>query len=122
MYFIPIIYFKYLSDSKIVNEYNIYFILNLKKDFDIIQELLDNFSENEPEFKNCIKDLHKLIKFFTNKETDYFINLELYKRGKFSKKNFINFILRYKNLKNKKEMKLEYITEKEVNYFIKTMN
>lgn len=118
MTFISEIYFNYLFNQSLIREFNIYFIMNLKFDIDLINEFLEEISDSNLSFKGCLTEIYRLIDFFFKKESDYFLKQNA-GRGCIQKKHFIPFILKYKNLKGKKEMLPNFITEAEIQAFIK---
>jgi hypothetical protein len=120
MSFIPRIYFDIIFDGNIVKSYNINFIKNLEKDINLLQVFFNEVSKECSKFSTCLDEMLNLLAFFLKKQTDYFLNIKK-EHNKIQKKEFINFIQRYKNLK-KKVSNDPSITEADIQVFIKKIN
>lgn len=121
MCFIPRFFFDLIFNPKIITQFNINFILNLEKDINTIQEFFNEIGKEDEKFLDCLSDLYKLLNFFIKKETDSFISIKKAHKS-ISKKEFIYFIQRFKNLKKKSMNNPAHITESDIQIFLKKMN
>ncbi len=120
MNFIPRIYFDIIFDGNVIKSYNINFIKNLEKDIDLLQVFFNEIGKECNKFYGCLDEMRNLLAFFLKKQTDYFLNIKK-EHNKIQKKEFVNFIQRFKNLK-KKVSNDPSITEADIQAFLKKIN
>lgn len=105
-----------------VKSYNIYAIDNLKKDLDCLEEYFRGLSNTHLGMGDCLIPLNNLIKIFTHKKFDMYLDKNRFIDNFFDIKNedLIRFLSRYKNLKKSTEMKGK-INENDISAFIKKL-
>ena len=122
MQYIPTIYFEFLFNQNIVKEFNINFIRNLKTDLDVLNGFFNEIKRDKKEFENILDEIYKFCNFFLKKEIEYFQVKNNHERGKIDLSKFKLFITKYKNLKNKKDMLIGFISEQDISNFLKKIN
>jgi len=105
-------------ETKNVKNFNIYFIENLNCDIESLSEFINGckYLNNE-----CLNPMRILLNIFFNKKIDILFDKsrnDPYYNIKIS--NLIEFMAKYKNLKNKTEMKGK-ITESDISGLIKKL-
>lgn len=118
--FIPRIYFNTIFNEKYIKEYNVNFILNLKSDYEKLQNFFDYIDKSHPVFTGCLDEMKNFLEIFTKKRFDYFTEIRKTEHNKIKTNELLRFLKRYKNLKKKTDMG-PYVTESEINSFIKRM-
>ena len=99
-----------------VKNYNFYGISNLKADIEALEKYFDEIGSKYKGFDKClfpIKNMIEKIFYEKNIEGFYEENKKIDKFYKIDENKLVGFLERYKNIKNKKEMKGK-VTESEV--------
>ena len=106
-----------------VKNYNFFGIDNLKTDIDALDKYFNSFSNKFKGFNKCLYPIQNMInKIFYDKNIEEFHNQNktIDKFYKIDEIRLISFLERYKNIKNKKDMKGK-VTESEIKNMIKKL-
>ena len=106
-----------------VKNYNFFGIDNLKTDIDALDKYFNSFSNKFKGFNKCLYPIQNMInKIFYDKNIEEFHNQNktIDKFYKIDEIRLISFLERYKNIKNKKDMKGK-VTESDIKSMIKKL-
>ena len=106
-----------------VKNYNFFGIDNLKTDIDALDKYFNSFSNKFKGFNKCLYPIQNMInKIFYDKNIEEFHNQNktIDKFYKIDEIRLISFLERYKNIKNKKDMKGK-VTESDIKNMIKKL-
>ena len=112
-----------LFNQNYVKNYNFFGIDNLKTDIDNLDKYFNSFSNKFKGFNKCLFPVQNMInKIFYEKNIEEFYNQNksIDKFYKIDELKLISFLERYKNIKNKKDMKGK-VTESDIKNMIKKL-
>ena len=116
-------YIEILFNSNYVKNYNFFGISNLKEDIDSLEKYFNEIGKKYKGFNKCLYPIQNMInKIFYEKNIEGFFNenKNIEKFYKIDEIRLISFLERYKNMKNKKDMKGK-ITESDIKNMIKKL-
>ena len=116
-------YIEILFNSNYVKNYNFFGISNLKEDIDTLDKYFKQIGNKYKDFDKCLYPIQNMInKIFYDKNIEGFHNenKSIDKFYKIDEIRLITFLERYKNIKNKKDMKGK-ITENDIKNMIKKL-
>ena len=116
-------YVEILFNPNYVKNYNFFGIANLKQDLDALDKYFNSFNNKYKGFNKCLFPVQNMInKIFYEKNVEEFFNenKNIDKFYKIDEINLINFLERYKNIKNKKDMKGK-VSESDMKNMIKKL-
>ena len=116
-------YIEILFNSNYVKNYNFFGISNLKEDIDTLDKYFKQIGNKYKDFDKCLYPIQNMInKIFYDKNIEGFHNenKSIDKFYKIDEIRLIPFLERYKNIKNKKDMKGK-ITENDIKNMIKKL-
>ena len=119
--YIQSFYLTIIFNENITTKYNYYFIINLKKDIQLLNKYLSGigYKFKCDGFNDLITPLENmLVKIFDEKKFNEFITENEKFQDKINIEDCLNFLSRYKNIKNKKDLK-GHITESDIKSILK---
>ena len=114
-------YLNIIFDENIISKYNYFFIINLKKDVSLLNKYLSmiGFKFKCDGFSDLLTPLENmLVKIFEEKKFNEFLIENDKYQDKIDIEKCLDFLSRYKNIKNKKELK-GHITESDIKTILK---
>ena len=112
-----------LFNVNYVKNYNFFGISNLKEDLDALDKYFNSFNNKYKGFNKCLFPIQNMInKIFYEKNIEDFHNenKNIDKFYKIDEIKLVNFLERYKNIKNKKDMKGK-VSESDIKSMIKKL-
>ena len=114
-------YLNIIFDENIISKYNYFFIINLKKDVSLLNKYLSmiGFKFKCDGFSDLLTPLENmLVKIFEEKKFNEFLIENDKYQDKIDIEKCLDFLSRYKNIKNKKDLK-GHITESDIKTILK---
>ena len=116
-------YMEILFNVNYIKNYNFFGISNLREDINALDKYFNSFGNKYKGFNKCLFPVQNMInKIFYEKNIEEFFNENkgIDKFYKIDEMKLINFLERYKNIKNKKDMKGK-VSESDMKNMIKKL-